>query len=316
MPAPTEVADALARFGGDPQRAGPLASFLGFQPVQSPVDQLAGKLDSGLKRFFFAKGSDFGVRELYRAGSYDASPGRAALWVAVLSDWGTRSVDRDRPRRRLARAMLEQVQDSRSIVILVPNSGRRAHVQEAEFVLPRSSVSGKGAAAKGMDASGVTTIRALVDLQQPNRFHRDLLRELRLEPGASLIKVSQHWQKVFSVETVATRFYQEYMKVRDRMAEALLAGNPHHAVIAGLKEEERKAWATRQMGRMLFLWFLQSKGWLGEPEASGPKDYLLRLWQKRRQAPGAGYYRGLLLPLFFEAMATGAVAGPAAEVLG
>jgi len=308
----TDIAEALKAFGGDPQRAAPLASFLGFQPVLSPQDLLAGPLRGGLKWFFAQRTDYFGVKELYRVGSYHAGPSSVGLWVAVLSDWGLRSTDRDRPRRRIARAIVEQVQDARAMVILVPNELQRPHVKEAEFVLPRSAA----AVSKGVDTgTAVSSVRALVDLESPNRFHRDLLRELALWPGASLLEVSQHWQKVFSVERVTTRFYQEYMRVRDRMAKALLAHNKGHSVVSKLTDEEAKAWATRQLGRMLFLWFLQEKRWLGGPGGQGYRDYLVRLWHKRHQAPVQEYYRGLLVPLFFEGMATGTPSQSVRELL-
>ncbi|MBI2855649.1 MAG: hypothetical protein HYX93_02245, partial [Chloroflexi bacterium] len=52
MQATSDIADVLKSFGGDPQRTAPLASFLGFQPISSPEDQLAGPLRGGLKWFF------------------------------------------------------------------------------------------------------------------------------------------------------------------------------------------------------------------------------------------------------------------------
>ncbi len=307
------VADVLKQFVGDPQRATPIASFLGFKPIASPEDQLAGPLRGGLRWFFAQRSDNFGVHELYRVGSYDAKPGSVGIYVAVLTEWGLRSTDRDRPRRRIARSLVEQVPDARSMVILVPNEIERRHTKEAEFVLPRSAA----AVGRGADgAAAVSSVRALVDLEQPNRFHRDLLRDLVLWPGASLLEVSQHWQKIFSVERVTTRFYDEYRKVRDRMADALLSHNADHLIVGKLTIKDARAWATRQMGRMLFLWFLQSKRWLGEPGGHGHRDYLVRLWQRRHQASVQEYYRGLLVPLFFEGMAVGTPSETVRDLLG
>ena len=86
MQATADIVEALQTFGGDPQQAAPLASFLGFQPISSPEDQLAGPLLGGLKRFFAQRTDRFGVKEFYRVGTYDASPGTVGLWVAVLSE--------------------------------------------------------------------------------------------------------------------------------------------------------------------------------------------------------------------------------------
>ena len=301
------VASILQNFGGDPQRAESLAAFLGFEPVPNPEDRLAGALSGGLKQFLRGRGDGgFGVSELYRVGSCKADPAEAGLWVGVLSEWGYRSSDRDRSRRRITRALVEHVPDRRSLALLVPPFTDPRH--EAELVFPRTQV--------GSSNGAVTSVRAHLDLDDPTRFHRDLLRGLRITPGASLLEVSRLWQQQFSVERVTTKFYQEYAAVRDRIAKALLARNPDHPVIASLSEEEARAWATRQMGRVLFLWFLQAKRWLGEPGGMGSPTYLLNLWNRRTETQEGEYYRGILAPMFFDAMATGSSSQGEHPVLG
>ena len=173
--------------------------------------------------------------------------------------------------------------------------------REAELVFPRTPIqeSGQGS------GSTVTSIRAHLELDNPTRFHRDLLRGLRIPDGATLLDVSTHWQRLFSVERVTTQFYQEYSAVRDRIAESFLTRNRDHALLKTLSKSDARdsarAWTTRQMGRVLFLWFLQAKRWLGEPDGQGSPTYLLDLWDRRE----GEYYAGLLEPLFFDALATG-----------
>ena len=301
------VAGILRDFGGDPQRAEDLAAFLGFEPISNPEDRLAGALSGGLKQFLRGRrDGGFGVSELYRVGGRKADPAEAGLWIGVLSDWGYRSSDRDRSRRRITRALVEHVPDRRSLALLVPPTTDPRH--EAELVFPRTQI--------GSSNGAVTSIRAHLDLDNPTRFHRDLLRGLCITPGASLLEVSRLWQQQFSVERVTTRFYQEYAAVRDRMAKALLAHNPDHPVIQSLSQGEARAWATRQMGRVLFLWFLQAKRWLGEPGGMGSPTYLLNLWDKRSETQEGEYYRGILAPMFFDAMATGSSSRGEHPVLG
>ena len=290
------VATILQDFGGDPQRAEGLAAFLGFEPVPNPEDRLAGALSGGLKQFLRGQGDGgFGVSELYRVGGRKADPAEAGLWIGVLSDWGYRSSDRDRSRRRITRALVEHVPDRRALALLVPPSTDQR--REAELVFPRTQV--------GSSNGAVTSVRAHLDLDNPTRFHRDLLRGLHIPPGANLLEVSRLWQQQFSVERVTTRFYQEYAAVRNRIAKALLDHNPDHPVVQSLSQDEARAWATRQMGRVLFLWFLQAKRWLGEPGGRGSPTYLLNLWDKRAETQEGEYYRGILAPMFFDAMATG-----------
>ena len=301
------VKSILSEFGGDPQRAEGLAKFLGFEPIPNPADRLTGALSGGLKQYL--RGRDertYGVSELYRVGRRRAAPAEAGLWIGVLSDWGYRSTDRDRPRRRVTRALVEHVTDRRSLALLVPPPGDNR--REAELVFPRTQV--------GSSNGAVTSVRAHLDLDNPTRFHRDLLRGLRVPPGANLLDVSRAWQQEFSVERVTTRFYQEYAAVRDRIAEALLAHNRDHPVVKSFTQDEARAWATRQMGRVLFLWFLQAKQWLGEPGGRGSVTYLRDLWHKRADAEDGEYYRGILVPMFFDAMATGSSSRNDHPILG
>ena len=301
------VAELLAEFGGDPRRAAGLADFLGFEPISNPEDRLAGALSGGLKQFLRGRdGGGYGVSELYRVGSRRADPAEAGLWVGVLSDWGYRSSDRDQSRRRITRALVEHVPDRRSLALLVPPPTDPR--LEAELVFPRTQF--------GSSNGAVTSVRAHLDLDNPTRFHRDLLRALRVSPGANLLEVSRTWQQQFSVERVTTKFYQEYTAVRDRIAQALLAHNQDHPVVKFFTQDEARAWATRQMGRVLFLWFLQAKRWLGEPGGYGSGTYLLDLWPYRSQTDEGEYYRGILSPMFFDAMATGSSSRGEHPVLG
>ena len=179
---------------------------------------------------------------------------------------------------------------------------------EAELIFPRTQIGGSNGA--------VTSVRAHLDLVNPTRFHRDLLRGLRIPPSANLLEVSRTWQQQFSVERVTTKFYQEYAAVRDRVANALLADNQDHSVVKSFTQAQARAWATRQMGRVLFLWFLQAKRWLGEPGGQGSITYLLDLWARRSQTDEGEYYRGILSPMFFDAMATGSSSRSEHPVLG
>ena len=303
-----DVTEVLSKFRGDPQHAAGLAEFLGFENIHSPLDQLGRNRRSALKNFFHSPiGDGFGVDQLYRVGNVDAAPASVGLWIAVLTNWGHRSSDRDRSRRRVARAMVQQTSDRRALVLLVPPLGDRR--DEAELVFPRTSVGES-------THSSVSSIRTHLDLKNPTRFHRDFLRDLRIPPRATLIDISRLWERQFSVERVTTRFYQEYAEVRNRIADALLSHNPDHSVVAELTEKDARAWATRQTGRVLFLWFLQAKRWLGEPGGEGSPTYLVDLWHRRKQAAEGNYFSGMLIPLFFDAMATGSSSAGQNPLLG
>ncbi|MFC1983204.1 hypothetical protein ACFLV5_05440, partial [Chloroflexota bacterium] len=109
--------------------------------------------------------------------------------------------------------MVELERDARSLFIMVPNALQTR--REAELVLPRSAADLRGQKDHGV----ISTVRALIDLRDPSRFHRDLLRELAIRQSTPLLDISQQWQKAFSVEEVTRKFHKEYAQVRDRIYE-------------------------------------------------------------------------------------------------
>lgn len=272
-----------------------------------PPDLLANRGTALARAFESARVSDrFGVEEFYRVASGPATG--SALYLAVLSDWGQRSSSRDRARRRVAKAVVQNTADTRSLILLVPNNLARGINREIEIVMPRLR--------ERANSQEISTIRALVSTAEPSRFHLDLLKELAAARGDSLVALAARWRKAFSVERVTREFYQAYADVRDRIVDALVAANPDHQWVlatanAADGDARRREWATRQLGRVLFLWFLQSKRWLGyDGGGEGSPTYLVDLWNRRRDS-GKSFWRGMLQPLFFKAMAE---ARPAAEV--
>ena len=303
---------ALREFAGNPQLAQGIASFLGFEPVPYPQDMLSANTSGGLGKFFGVQQDtfQFGVKEFYRVGAREADSTGIGLWVGVLDKWSQSSEDRDRPRHRIAEALVEHIQEPNSLAFMTPPAGHPR--TETELVLPRTLETAPYQGSRQV----VGSTRATLDFANPSDFHCNLLTDLKLPEQPSLLGVARQWQAQFSVERVASKFYTEYASVRNRMAQALRDCNPNHPVVAGLRPEQTLAWSTRQMGRVLFLWFLQAKHWLGRPNGEGDPHYLINLWGPHRNTPERDYYRGVLLPLFFKAMATGIYSASEHQILG
>jgi hypothetical protein len=101
------------------------------------------------------------------------------------------------------------------------------------------------------------------------------------------------WASAFDVEKVTKKFYEDYHAVFDSLEKAIAKEN-------GLKDgEDLRMFTQTLVNRLMFLRFLERKGWL---KFKGRADYLRALY-------GAGalgkksFYRGRLLPLFFEGLA-------------
>lgn len=109
----------------------------------------------------------------------------------------------------------------------------------------------------------------------------------RLSQGEDVRSALEH---AFDVEAVTKRFFVEYRRVFDRVM-ALVEGLP--------AEDERKVFCQTLFNRLMFLYFLQRKGWLRFAERS---DYLEALWQDARTKGERGFFENRLKLLFFAAL--------------
>ena len=264
-------------------RFGPLAEALGFDAVAHPINYLADASGELARRLTPLAGS------LLRIGAFGSQPGRAGLWVASLPEWDDRKGNRERARRRLARALVELAPaGDRNVLLVVTAEG----IDDLEIVLPRRRSDGS-----------LGTVRALVGRSDPTRHHLELLESLVLTPGDETAAITRRWSDAFDVEKVTKSFYLEFRTLRNRIVEVLAGENPTNPLLAVGDDEAAKSdlrrFVTRNLGRVLFLWFIQSKGWL-----DGDAHYLLNLYNTRcRGAGDHNFFRESLIPLFFDAIA-------------
>jgi hypothetical protein len=117
-------------------------------------------------------------------------------------------------------------------------------------------------------------------------------------------------QNAFSVDAVTKEFYQEYCRLFEKIEKSLrtLAGEKK-----SIKEEfEEKGistvdFAKKLMGQIVFLYFLQKKGWLGVTKGAewgtGPPDFLRKL-ARGEHGLYANFFNDVLEPLFYNTLAT------------
>ncbi len=109
---------------------------------------------------------------------------------------------------------------------------------------------------------------------------------------ANEAKWVQSWAGAFNIEKVTKRFYDDYEEVF-RFAEEKLEKE--------LKDdEERRKFTQMLFNRLMFLRFIERKGWL---TFSGQNDYLKALYDAGPMK-GKSFYQSRIRPLFFEALAT------------
>ncbi len=105
-------------------------------------------------------------------------------------------------------------------------------------------------------------------------------------------------EEVFSVEKVSKEFFAKYKKLYFSTLEEL------RSQIALFSDEENLTLFTKKLlGRIVFLYFIQKKGWLGSQNewGNGDRKFLSKQFMNFK---GDNFYNEILKPLFFEALNT------------
>ncbi|KAF0182566.1 MAG: hypothetical protein FD164_1129 [Nitrospirae bacterium] len=112
---------------------------------------------------------------------------------------------------------------------------------------------------------------------------------LEEEETLTLVAVTSRTRAAFDVERVTKRFYERFKTEHDAFLK----------FIQGIPDDELQRWyASVMLNRLMFIYFIQKKGFLGKDQ-----DYLKnRLARSKDQAQDL-FYKKLLCPLFFEGFA-------------
>jgi hypothetical protein len=142
------------------------------------------------------------------------------------------------------------------------------------------------------------------DITRPHEFVRgqpaDLFFE-RIRPllfdfedfekgDPAVVEVVRRLKEGFDVEKITKRFYSEYDQLRIAFVE----------LISGIADERQRRWyASVLLNRLMFIWFLQRKGFLD----NGDYDYLEHKLEESEQRSKDGFFASFLKLLFFEGFA-------------
>lgn len=117
--------------------------------------------------------------------------------------------------------------------------------------------------------------------------------------------------QAFQIEVVSKQFFDAYRELFLTLLEHLQrAVAQDEAAAADFQQAgiDLPNFAKKLLGQIVFLYFIQKKGWLGVPPGrewgSGPKDYLRRLFEREDGISYASYFNEVLEPLFYDALAS------------
>jgi type I restriction-modification system DNA methylase subunit len=117
-------------------------------------------------------------------------------------------------------------------------------------------------------------------------------------------------EAAFNVEAVTEEFFEEYKELFLRTKEeldALCERDMRLRQELASRDVDTVDLAKKLLGQIVFLYFIQKKGWLGvqqgAPWGSGPSDFLRRLVQ-REFVSFDNFFDEVLEPLFYDSLAT------------
>jgi hypothetical protein len=150
------------------------------------------------------------------------------------------------------------------------------------------------------DRVTVKVHRVTIDRTAPTRPDLDLMNALRCTSDDPL-EVFARQCEAFNVDKVTERFYKQYAQLFRRFLEALRpqeASIVHEVRRLTGRAEDLHAFTIRLLGRVMFLYFLQRKGWL-----AGESRFLENRYREC-QEDGRLFYNEVLEPLFFKYLAS------------
>lgn len=112
--------------------------------------------------------------------------------------------------------------------------------------------------------------------------------------GLSPLSIQARHDEAFDVEPVTREFFKQYHEIFEKV----------EVSIAGIEDQERRRLFTQRLfNRLMFVAFVQKKGWL---EFERRVDYLDALWEDylKGRTPNSSFYRDRLKLLFFSGLNT------------
>lgn len=151
----------------------------------------------------------------------------------------------------------------------------------------------------------------LVGKNEPNHTaKKQLLPILQLESEPTFDFI----EKAFNIESVTNEFFEKYknlfLVLLDKI-ENIVKNNNKIKNEFDIKNINISSFAKKLLGQIVFLYFLQKKGWLGIEKnesgdfkqwGSGAKDFLRKLFEKK-YINYNNFFNDVLEPLFYEALA-------------
>ncbi len=137
--------------------------------------------------------------------------------------------------------------------------------------------------------------RIHIETGSPKRTAVERLALLKADSD-NFFELNEQHNKAFDVDAVTKEFYKKYEGLYKRLVGGVLLTS-NRAYFGKLDKKQQSSFAQRLLGRVMFLYFLQRKGWLGDRQ-----DFLIKEFQRIRD--GGSFYRDVLETIWFRCLNT------------
>ena len=115
------------------------------------------------------------------------------------------------------------------------------------------------------------------------RTAAERLSNIYADEGISTLALMTKCEEAFDIEAVSKEFYKEFVEKYKELRDVIRNNNP------SFKKEDADKFTQEIMNRLLFLYFIQKKGWL-----NGDYRFLCKNFKSNQK----NYYKNCLIPLF------------------
>ena len=145
--------------------------------------------------------------------------------------------------------------------------------------------------------ANVTNLKRYTYVLGENIPHKTALQQLKKIKYPKYEEI----EEAFGVEKVSQEFYEKYKKLFEMINEYIVNSGEYNYF--DLKEENIHAFTKKLLGRIVFLYFLQKKGWLGVDRdrewGDGDKNFLFNSFRSKLYPD---FFEDFLKKIFFEAL--------------
>ncbi|MDQ5823405.1 MAG: protein kinase [Chloroflexota bacterium] len=203
--------------------------------------------------------------------------------------------------RRLAENMLRRGGDYLLVVAQPTRNAAGTDIYEQLMLVYPSRVTSNssGSALFALSSRLTFKIHTLtLSTVRPTRYMLNVLERIAVPEGLDPVQpqgLTTRLVEGFNVEAVSDNFYKQYATLYRKLVQDVRASNPAVSALGHVRELE--GFVQRMLGRIMFLYFVQKKGWL-----SNDPEFLTTQFDLA-QEQDASYYADVLVPLFFDTLA-------------